>query len=51
MAEQRLTQLVVEVLSTTTPAARLTQLVVEVLTNPTAAPPVPVRQPVICIVS
>ena len=49
----RLTQEVLEVLSTTTPQARLTQLVVEVLSNPTAAPPTPlgVTQPHVCIVS
>jgi hypothetical protein len=51
MAEQRLTQQVLEVLTTTTPAARLTQQVVEVLTTEGAGPPPVTERPVIAVIS
>jgi hypothetical protein len=51
VAEQRLTQQVVEVLITTTPAARVTQQVVEVLSAPAPPPPVGQTQPHVQVIS
>jgi hypothetical protein len=51
MAEQRLTQQVVEVLTTTAPAARLTQQVVEVLSTTAPPPPVGATQPHVQVMS